>query len=262
MKKRTIYIILLLVITIAAVFYGISRHGHLVLSTDGEFAFGFVGKEETEVSKDTGSFRSLDVRLAQDDIRVESGKNFGWSYTGPKGPVPSVEVTDRTLVVTEGEESGNGHSRSGGVLTVTIPSGSWDLGQVTLSTENGDISFEPDEVAAVKEMQLSSSNGDLSLSGPGCSGDALNASSSNGDIELENACFGQFDTESSNGDITISLSDSLSYYTITPSTSVGDITVGDDQYSMEDGGTKKISIGNGEKTIKASTSMGDINIDD
>ena len=39
---------------------------------------------------------------------------------------------------------------------------------------------------------------------------------------------------------------------------MGDITVGEDTLSSN----KKISVGDGKKTIKAVTGMGDINIDD
>lgn len=246
----------LLVITIAAIFYGISRRGHLTFSPDGGFSFGFIEKGNTETSDNTAAFTNLQVQLSQDDIQIEQGKSFGWKYVGPETSVPSVSVDHDTLVVGRGTEEGKASSRSGGTLTVTIPSGHWDLGEVSLSTENGDISFAPDAKAAAQSVQLTSGNGDISLSD--CSGTTIDTSTSNGDIQLESVSFDTFDLRSDNGDISISLADSLDNYTITPSTAMGDISIGDNSYSENN----KVSVGAGKKTIEAVTGMGDIAIDD
>ncbi|MGN0362350.1 MAG: DUF4097 family beta strand repeat-containing protein [Bilifractor sp.] len=256
MKKRLIYFMILGALTIAAIVYGVIRQGHLTVSTDGGLSFGFVRRGDTQVSDGTDPFTGMDVQLAQDDIQIEEGKAFGWTYVGPKDMVPSVKVGNGTLTVASSGESRNKASLSGGRLTVTIPSGSWQLEKVSLSTKNGDISFDPDQKAEVQSMDLSSANGDISLSD--CSGKAIDISTSNGDIALDRTSFDAFDLQSGNGDIAVSLADSLDSYTIMPSTTAGDISVGEDTYSSG----KKLSIGSGKKTLKAVTSMGDIVIDE
>ena len=235
MKKRLLYFILLFAITIAAVIYGISKRGRLTLSTDDGFSFSFIGKGDTEVSESTDSFSNLQIQLSQDDIEIEAGKNFGWTYKGPK--------TSKK-------------ASSGGTLTVTIPSDHWELGQISLSTKNGDIAIDPDKRASAESLDISSDNGDITLSD--CTGKSIGITTGNGDIDLEDASSDAFDLQTSNGDITLNLADSLDHYTITPSTAMGDITVGEDTLSSN----KKISVGDGKKTIKAVTGMGDINIDD
>lgn len=254
MKKRLVYLILLFAITAVAVMYGISKRGHLALSTDGGFAFSFIGKGDTEVSERTDSFSNLQIELSQDDIEIESGKNFGWTYRGPKASVPTAHVDSDTLVV--GRSSGEKKASSGGTLTVTIPAGHWELGQVSLSTENGDIAIDPDKKASAESIEMTSSNGDITLSD--LTGTSIGVFTGNGDIDLEDASADAFDLQTDSGDITLNLADSLDHYTITPSTTMGDITVGEDTLSSD----KKISIGDGKKTIKAVTGMGDINIDD
>ena len=62
MKKRLVYLILLFAITAVAVMYGISKRGHLALSTDGGFAFSFIGKGDTEVSERTDSDGPIEDR--------------------------------------------------------------------------------------------------------------------------------------------------------------------------------------------------------
>ena len=254
MKKRLLYFILLFAITIAAVIYGISKRGRLTLSTDDGFSFSFIGKGDTEVSESTDSFSNLQIQLSQDDIEIEAGKNFGWTYKGPKTSVPTVHVDNDTFVIEA--SSGEKKASSGGTLTVTIPSDHWELGQISLPTKNGDIAIDPDKRASAESLDISSDNGDITLSD--CTGKSIGITTGNGDIDLEDASSDAFDLQTSNGDITLNLADSLDHYTITPSTAMGDITVGEDTLS----GNKKISVGDGKKTIKAVTGMGDINIDD
>lgn len=256
MKKRLIYFAVLIAVTLAAVVYGIARRGHLMVSTDGGLSFSFIEKGNTKVSESTDSFGSIDVQMLQADILIEDGKSFGWTYIGPKSNVPSAEVNKDTLVIKSPQTSGNDFSLSGGTLTVTIPTDHWNLKKVSLSTKNGDISIDPDSEAAAQSMELTTANGDISLSD--CTGKAVDVSTNNGDIALDDASFDTFDLQSKNGDIALTLADSLDNYTVTPSTSAGDISVGEDTYDSN----KNISIGTGKKTVKAVTSLGDIVIDD
>lgn len=50
-------------------------------------------------------------------------------------------------------------------------------------------------------------------------------------------------------------------YTIYPSTSSGDITVGDTSYSTTNGAENQITIGSGQKVLKVRTQSGDIEIE-
>ena len=70
----------------------------------------------------------------------------------------------------------------------------------------------------------------------------------------------QSDLSSENGDLIVNLDDSIKNYTIYPSTSSGDITIGDTSYSTTNGAENQITIGSGQKVLKVRTQSGDIEI--
>ena len=141
-------------------------------------------------------------------------------YTGPKDAVPTAETADGILTV---RNSGNRSDRTGGILTVTVPSDLKALQDVSLDTSNGDICIEPNDTITVKNLTLTSENGDLSLEK--CHGSVLKASTDNGNIGMEHVSFEQSDLSSENGDLIVNLDDSIKNYTVYPSTSSGDITI-------------------------------------
>ena len=178
------------------------------------------------------------------------------TYTGPKDAVPTAETADGILTV---RNSGNRSDRTGGILTVTVPSDLKALQDVSLDTSNGDICIEPNDTITVKNLTLTSENGDLSLEK--CHGSVLKASTDNGNIGMEHVSFEQSDLSSENGDLIVNLDDSIKNYTVYPSTSSGDITIGDTSYSTTNGAENQITIGSGQKVLKVRTQSGDIEIE-
>ncbi len=258
MKKRNIYLILLSSATAAAIILGTLRHvGKPVFShSDGNFSFYFQDKNNSQTTQKLAPFTGLQVHLQNDDIQIETGTEYKMTYAGPKDAVPSAKTADGILTVSN---SGNRSDRTGGILTVTVPSALKSLEDVSLDTSNGDICIGPNDTITVKNLTLTSENGDLSLEK--CHGSVLKASADNGNIGMEHVSFEQSDLSSENGDLIVNLDDSIKNYTIYPSTSSGDITIGDTSYSTTNGSENQITIGNGQKVLKVRTQSGDIEIE-
>lgn len=258
MKKRNIYLILMSLATTAAIILGTLWHvgKPVFLHSDHNFSFYFQGKNNTETTKKLESFTGLQIHLQNDDIQIETGTEYKMTYTGPKDAVPTAETADGILTV---RNSGNRSDRTGGILTVTVPSDLKALQDVSLDTSNGDICIEPNDTITVKNLTLTSENGDLSLEK--CHGSVLKASTGNGNIGMEHVSFEQSDLSSENGDLIVNLDDSIKNYTIYPSTSSGDITIGDTSYSTTNGAENRITIGSGQKVLKVRTQSGDIEIE-
>jgi DUF4097 and DUF4098 domain-containing protein YvlB len=259
MKKRNIYLILLSSATAAAIILGTLWHvgKPVFLHSDGNFSFYFPGKNNTQTTQKLESFTGLRISLQNNDIELKTGNGYEMTYVGPKDAVPTAKTADGTLTVSD---SVNSSTRTGGILTITFPSDLEALQDVTLDTANGDICIEPNDIITVKNLSLTSENGDLSLLK--CHGSVLKASADNGDIGMEHVSFDQSDLSSENGDLIVNLDDSIKNYTVSPSTTSGDITIGETTYSTTDGEENKITIGSGAKVLKLRTQSGDIDVED
>ena len=259
MKKRNIYLILLSSATAAAIILGtLWNVGKPVfVHSDGNFSFYFPDKNNTQTTKKLESFTGLQISLQNDDIELETGKGYEMTYVGPKDAVPTTETANGTLTVSDSKNRSGG---TGGILTITLPSDLKSLQDVSLDTANGDICIEPNDTITVKNLSLTSENGDLSLEK--CHGSVLKASADNGDIGMEHVSFEQSDLSSENGDLIVNLDDSIKNYTVSPSTTSGDITIGETTYSTTDGEENKITIGSGTKVLKLRTQSGDIDVED
>ena len=259
MKKRNIYLILLSSATAAAIILGTLWHvgKPVFVHSDGNFSFYFPDNNNLQTTKKLDSFTGIQIHLQNDDIELETGTEYKMTYTGPKNTAPTAETVDGTLTVSD---SKNSSGRTGGILTITFPSDLKSLQDVSLDTVNGDICIEPNDSITLKNLSLTSENGDLSLEK--CHGSVLKASADNGNIGMEDVSFEQSDLSSENGDLIVDLDDSIKNYTISPSTTSGDITIGDTTYSTTDGAENQITIGSGSKVLKIRTQSGDIEIED
>ena len=259
MKKRNIYLILLSSATAAAIILGTLWHvgKPVFVHSNGNFSFYFPDNNNLQTTKKLESFTGLQIHLQNDDIELETGTEYKMTYTGPKDAAPTAETVDGTLTVSD---SKNSSGRTGGILTITFPSNLKSLQDVSLDTVNGDICIEPNDTITLKNLSLTSENGDLSLEK--CHGSVLKASADNGDIGMEHVSFEQSDLSSENGDLIVNLDDSIKNYTVSPSTTSGDITIGNTTYSTTDGEENKITIGSGTKVLKLRTQSGDIDVED
>lgn len=253
-NKRTLYLIVIAALAVAAIAYGTIKHlgpGHLSLNTDKDnFAFTWTPANQTTVRKKLDAFDRVDVHLDNTDITLQSGDDYAMVYRGPKGTCPTLTVTDGKLTAKAAKTAVGAHQDA--ELTLTIPRARAELKTLTLAADNGDITVEPAQT--FRTLTLESQNGDIDIDA--CDGTTLKATTSNGDIDLESTAFTTAELTADNGDISAAPADSLARYTISAKTDTGDIDIGEREYNA---GT--IRVGSGDKTITAHTNTGDIDIE-
>ncbi len=261
MKKRTLYLALLSFATIAAVCYGswtyLGRPS--VTLTKNQFSFTFKRPDDTTIQKKTGAFDSIRLHLRAADLELKTGEDYCVTYQGPKQACPAFTVKDGVLTAAEPSPEKNSlSSASRQTVTVTVPQDLTQLKDLSLFSNNGDLTIDPGHTVTMNTLTLGSENGDLALYD--CRGKMLTAKASNGDVDLETILFSNSDLESGNGDISLTTADSLGNYTISADSGSGDISIGKNSYSLDDDDHSSISVGKGPQTISLSTDNGDIDV--
>lgn len=262
MKKRNIYLILLSAATIAAICFGTWMHvGYpQMMLTQDSFTLGFHSPGTTTIVKHPGSFDSVNLRLDHMDLELYNGDDYSVTYQGPKKACPDFTVTNGVLTATQPSAKGLSFRSSDETVILTIPKDVTKLKEVSLSSDNGDLTVEPDQSLTLDTLNLKSSNGDLELTN--CQGKTITASTDNGDISAEKLLFSDSDLETDNGDLTVSLADSLKNYSISVTAQSGDVTIGDNSYSLGDGDHSSIRVGEGQQKMSLCSANGDIDVEE
>lgn len=265
MKRRTIYLILLSVVTIAAICFGTWVHlGYLgypeLTLTKDSFSLGFQSPGTTTIVKRPGFFDSVSLQLDHTDLELYRGDDYSVTYQGPEKACPDFKVTNGILTATQPSVKGLHLRTSDETVIITIPKDVTKLKEISLSSDNGDLTVEPDQSLTLNTLKLKSSNGDLELSN--CQGKTITASTDNGDISAEKLLFSDSDLASSNGDLTVSLADSLKNYSISVTAESGDVTIGDNSYSLGDGDHSSIRVGDGQQKMSLRSDNGDIDVEE
>ncbi|MGN0241036.1 MAG: DUF4097 family beta strand repeat-containing protein [Candidatus Weimeria sp.] len=259
MKKRTVYLLFLTAATIAAVCYGSLKYlGKPVFEISKDsFALDFRKSERTTVHKDTGSFDSIQMSLSNARIQLCSGESYAVTYTGPKEYCPSFSVKDGILTAAEpsGKKSISFYGTNDPVIKITIPEGTEKLSDVSISSDNGDISARPDKSLTFDSLKLTSSNGSISVLR--CSGSTLSAYTDNGDVKASGIVFNNSKIETDNGSLSVIPGDDLKEYTISAKTDSGTITIGKVRYTDDEPSVKS---GNGSKKLTLYSDSGDISV--
>lgn len=274
MKKRSIYLILLAAVTIAAICFGTYVHaGRPVFNfSKGNFSVMFGSEGTHETHKKITEFSSVDIDLKNADVSFKTGDGYSLTYMGLEKNFPSCKVENDVLSVRD-----PAGKKPKGILQVTLPQSFKDI---TVNTDNGDIIFDTDQEITVDTIDLESDNGDIIVkSGKnltvttaktdcengdtvivGWQGSSLTASSKNGDIGATQVGFDEIDAKSDNGDIGITTSDKLSSYTFHLTGGNGDISIGDGIYSGTLSKNSEITVGEGQKSMRLVSKNGDVKV--
>jgi len=242
MKKRTCYLLVLSAATAAAVCFGAWNYlgTPLITLTKDQFGLTFKSRDTTTIRHETGAFDTIRLDLTNTDIRIQAGDDYSVTWQGPKQNCPSFRVKNGVLTAAESTSKKHAIFNSDKITTVTVPRDLNDLKDVSLASDNGDLTIAPDHTITLSTLDLNSENGDIDLSG--CSGTTITANTENGDISVSPA-------------------DSLKNYTVSVDTGSGDVRIGNNSYSPDDDHSS-IQVGNGLQKLSLHTENGDIDVQD
>ena len=242
MKKRTCYLLVLSAATAAAVCFGAWNYlgTPLITLTKDQFGLTFKSRDTTTIRHETGAFDTIRLDLTNTDIRIQAGDDYSVTWQGPKQNCPSFRVKNGVLTAAESTSKKHAIFNSDEITTVTVPRDLNDLKDVSLASDNGDLTIAPDHTITLSTLDLNSENGDIDLSG--CSGTTITANTENGDISVSPA-------------------DSLKNYTVSVDTGSGDVRIGNNSYSPDDDHSS-IQVGNGLQKLSLRTENGDIDVKD
>ncbi|MQN00942.1 MAG: hypothetical protein DUD27_00990 [Lachnospiraceae bacterium] len=300
MKKRSIYLILLGIITIAGICYGTYLHiGKPLLNASGNyFSYNLGSKGNHKTLKKINVFSTAQISLHNADVAFISGDDYSLTYVGKESILPTYKVENGVLTV---KDPATGKKPSG-VLKVTIPDSLTELNEInvaaytgdtcfgtkqklavntiSINSQDGDIVFGADKDLNVDTLTLNSKNGDIVFK----SSDSMTAdtatlytengdmtvsgadfndskmTSKSGDIIASNVSFKKSEVTSTNGDIRISTSDDLSSYTFNLNGGNGDISIGDGLYKGTLSYGSDITVGKGSNVMILSTKNGDVTV--
>ncbi len=185
MKKRTCYLLVLSAATAAAVCFGAWNYlgTPLITLTKDQFGLTFKSRDTTTIRHETGAFDTIRLDLTNTDIRIQAGDDYSVTWQGPKQNCPSFRVKNGVLTAAESTSKRHAIFNSDEITTVTVPRDLNDLKNVSLASDNGDLTIAPDHTITLSTLDLNSENGDIDLSG--CSGTTITANTENGDIDVK-----------------------------------------------------------------------------
>ncbi|SEI73243.1 Putative adhesin [Lachnospiraceae bacterium A10] len=251
--KKTIYLFVLTVITIAAILVGISIHMggfSLEFFRIGHW-FGNVNSgDEISTSANLDEFTTVHLDASALDITLVSGNDFKMEYEGSEKLRPEVNVDQGVLTV---EQKASGHlvRSMGGDLVITVPEGT-AMDTIEMEVSAGDIEVENILANTVK---LEVSAGDIDVVGGSI--ETIDVDCSAGDVDIEKCEFNNLTTDLSAGDMDVTVTDSVKNYEIEADASLGNVYVDGKKEgaSYEQGGS-------GTKYMKIDVSAGDISIEE
>lgn len=250
--KKTIYLFVLTVITIAAILVGISIHlgGFSLEFFRISHWFGNVNSgDEISTSANLDEFTTVHLDASALDITLVSGNDFKMEYKGSEKLRPEVNVDQGVLTV---EQKASGHLVSvSGDLVITVPEGT-AMDTIEMEVSAGDIEVENIQANTVK---LDVSAGDIDVVGGTI--ETIDVECSAGDVDIEKCEFNNLTTDLSAGDMDVTVTDSVKNYEIEAEASLGNVYVDGQKEgaSYEQGGS-------GTKYMKIDVSAGDISIEE
>ncbi len=239
--KKTIFLIILGVVTVFCIIYGTTKHVGGTFRVCG-FPFIRIGDnlEDDDYGEDKRDsmevnlekFSSIKVNATVMEIRIEDGEQFKFESTYTRDLLkPECSVKNGVLEVSQpkqknGFKSGNNHCR----VVITIPSGT-KLSDIDINSNVGDI----------KLRKLIAETIDIDLNV--------------GEISVRDVEFEKIDVDNNVGEISINPEGNIDDYSISVSTDVGGVRVGGKHYKRSYN-----SKGNGKKRIRTNTNVGEVNI--
>lgn len=243
--KRTIYLLVISVIAIAAIIAGVAIHGG---------GFGLIingnsidGIEDTVV---LDNFDSIEFDTDVADISIKEGTEYKLHYRCTKNMIPEWQVADKKFKVTNRNKKVLFGVNNSCKIEITVPRGS-ELTLVDIQNDVGDVEIDG---ILTKECNVESNVGDITLKDVTMENSVMN--SDTGDIEIKNSTFTDLDLSSDVGSVTVESSQRLTDYAFDLSTDIGDI-----EFNNEDYGNKYRRDGDAGK-ITIQGDVGDIEIKD
>lgn len=227
MKKRTLYLIVIGVITVASIIFGTILHKNNYIH-DEEYDFN-----NTISFSELADFDSIEINGNIMELNIESDSDY---YTGEisihynKAKLePDVYVKDSKLIINQ-KIPGNLHGNNNCIVDIFIPE-SLKLENTSIETNIGEI-----DISDIKTNNLK-------------------VETNIGEIDISNVDFQKAETTNNIGEIKIEAIYPLDEYTIGLSTNVGEVNVGSTKVKKSfnhKGSTSKI--------IKASSNVGELSI--
>lgn len=244
--KRTIYLLAITVITIAAVIVGTGIHagGFGLFRINGNS----IGGIEDAVVLDNFNRIEFDTDVA--DISIKEGTEYKLHYRCTKNMIPEWQVADKKLKLTNRNKKVLFGVNNSCKIEITVPRGS-ELTLVDIQNDVGDVEIDG---ILTKECNVESNVGDIALKDVTMENSVMN--SDTGDIEIKNSTFTDLDLSSDVGSVTVESSQRLTDYAFDLSTDIGDI-----EFNNEDYGNKYRRDGDAGK-ITIQGDVGDIEIKD
>jgi len=232
--KKTIFYIVLAVVTLSCIFYGITKNlGDIRLALHGENeAEQGASGGKFYINEEFAAFSGIEVNAAVMELVIEEGEAF--KVEGPYNRdylKPELSLNNGVLkVIQKGKKrtlnAGSHRCR----VVITIPRGH-ALDSVYINSNVGDVK--------IRELEAKTIGINVNV----------------GEIDVRRVDFESIDCETNVGEISINPLDGLDDYEITASTDVGEVNV--------DGRSYKRSYnqrGAGNKKIKVNANVGEINI--
>lgn len=258
MFNRSLYIVIISLVTVVAVGIGITMH---LLNFLLPFNLDFAGENVFGYEVINEDVNKLDIDLSLGEISIVGGNELSVEYDMPEKLVPNIDVKNGTLVVSTPSVNfnfGNNMNYKGHV-TVTVPCkvaeidadaslGDVDISNIECEKFDASIALGDMDVSSIKckNMYINNDMGDVTVEDSSCEkfdfklamGSAYlkNISFDDGDIDLSmgdaniDGTFKALDADCSMGDINIknTLDDKDVDYDL--DTSMGDITVNGDHW--------------------------------
>lgn len=248
--KKTIFLIILGVVTIGCIIYGtlyhiggglknLKRSGFIVTDDgkDGGFSFHFDFEDDEETNDEHNlnqklqAFSKIKIDSAIMEIRIEEGKDFyissNWNREWLR---PELSVNNGVLNVIQKSNRKNKAGTNNCRVTVTVPA----------DTKLGDIDIDSN-IGEIKLRKLEAENVSINLNV--------------GEISLRDVNFENVTIDNNVGEVSVDTDANLDDYDISLSTDVGQVNYNGRSYKRSYN-----QNGSGKNRIKINTNVGEINV--
>lgn len=248
--KKTIFLIILGVVTIGCIIYGtlyhiggglknLKRSGFIVTDDgkDGGFSFHFDFDDDEETNDEHNlnqklqAFSKIKIDSAIMEIRIEEGKDFYISSNWNRDWLrPEVSVNNGVLNVIQKSNRKNKAGTNNCRITITVPADT-KLGDIDIDSNIGEIKLRKLEA---EDVSINLNVGEISLR----------------DVNFENVTI-----DNNVGEVSVDTDANLDDYDISLSTDVGQVNYNGRSYKRSYN-----QNGSGKNRIKINTNVGEINV--
>ncbi len=187
--KKTVYLIILVVITCVCVAIGICSHLFKLFSFD----IGF-GSKMVSVSEELEDFKGIDLDLNLADLTIVEGKDFGISYDGEEKLQPTYRVENDVLILKQNVKHIS-HMNNECNVTITVPDGT-SLDDVSLYMDAGEIALSDLEM---NNLTIDADAGDLDMAR--CTIENVNIDADAGDLDMARCTIENVNIDADAGDL-------------------------------------------------------------